>query len=172
MPNPLGDKTGCNVFLFCLPAYLLPSYYTCCFFTRALYGVTGWWGWFLYAMRVREKWELWRQKGDSRHYGRWKSMRKSRTLSRRGQRNRTQIHSKSACSGSLWNNLFKYQSISGGCHLCALLECQPWLISTPMDHVFTFSSVVKASGKKAAYPVRVCNNAGGLVVNYWMLFHR
>lgn len=96
---------------------------------------------------------------NGRHCGRWKSTRKSWTLSRRGQRNTTQIHSKPPHSGSLWNNLFKNQSISGGCHLCALLECQLWLISAPTDRVFTFSTVVKASGKKAAYPVRAYSNA-------------
>lgn len=51
--------------LFCLPRYLLPSYSTCCFFTRALFWVIGWWGWFLYGMGVREKRELWRQKGET-----------------------------------------------------------------------------------------------------------
>lgn len=168
MLNPLGDKKGCNVFLFCLsclPGYLLPSYYTCCFLGHRMMGMI-----FIRHGGEREARAMETEKRNGRHGGRWKSMRKSWTLSRREQRNTTQIHSKPAPSGSVWNNLFKNQSISGGCHLCALLECQLWLISSSMGHVFTSSTVVKTSGK-AAHPVRVCNNAGGLAC-YWILFHK
>lgn len=73
--NPLGDKKVCNVFLFyllCLPGYVLPSYYTCCFFTRALFWVIGWWRCFLYGMGVGEKQGVWGQKKiNGRHCGRW-----------------------------------------------------------------------------------------------------
>lgn len=168
--NPLGTKKAVMCFCSACPACLVISYAAITLpFQQGMALGHRMMGMIFIWHRVREKWEYGDKKEKWRHCGRCRSMRESWTLSRRGQRNTTQIQSKSLHSGSVWNTLFKNQSISGCCHLCALLGCQLWLLSTPTDHVLTFSTVVKASGKKAAYPVRVCSNAGGLVTECFFI---
>lgn len=116
MPNPLGDKKGCNVgffFFFFFPvcsACLVISYPAItlgCFFTRALFWVIGWWEWFLYGMGVREKWEPWRQKWEIGSVVKGGNPRGKAELSA-GEDKETQHKStvNQPNSGSVWNNLF------------------------------------------------------------------
>lgn len=86
MPNPLGDKKGCNVgffffffsCLFCLPGYLLPSYYTWLLFHQGtvlghrMMGMV-----FIWHGGEREVRAMETKMRNRRCCERWKSMRKS-----------------------------------------------------------------------------------------------